>query len=517
MKESDARKVLFVRSIEEGDPAGAVLPKADRLVATRKAQLPEILISEYKTELRPLNQKEESFCVRRAELLIQTLGDIYPESRIDISSKQWKGWLSASLFFLAFFTGFIANEFESGRRLNLLAFPVIGMLIWNFAVYGYIGITLIQSNFKKNSNEILSGPIIYAVSSLSHRQMLRTIDSFSERASILNRCFLNFSREWSQLSVSIYKNHTARVMHICAVLFAVGIIGGMYVRGITTEYYAGWESTFLEPEAVHRLMGVVLAPAALITGQKLPKLERIKAIQWRDGSAGENAADWIHLFANTIFLFVILPRCFLAFAAFKREKQLQIHFLTPSAGDSYYSKLLTTRPGHKELIRFVPYSLELSDKQMVVFRSLLDQTFGWMTEIEFHRTIPYGEEDKFLNAATHAERAAECLIILFNLSSIPENEIHGTFIANLKEAIAVGHSAKQLLVAIDESHFYFRFSHQENSKERLLSRRELWKRTIGSKTLQPVFINLHNPDVDDWLISVREALTPLKDKAKKNE
>ena len=307
-------------------------------------------------------------------------------------------------------------------------------------------------------------------------------------------------------------------MHVCAVLFAVGIIGGMYIRGITTEYYAGWESTFLEPEAVQRLMSVVLAPAALISGQKLPKLDRIQAIQWRDGNAGENAADWIHLFAKTIFLFVILPRCFLSFAALKREKHLQIHFLIPSAGDSYYSKLLTFRPGQKELIRFVPYSLELSEKQMTVFRSLLDQSFGWKTEIEFHRTIPYGEEDKFLTAAAaHTETAAECLIILFNLSSIPENEIHGTFISNLKEAIAVGHSAKQLLVAIDESHFEFRFSHQENSKERLESRRKLWIRTIGSKTLRPVFFNLHNPDIDDWLMSVREALTPVKNKAKKNE
>ena len=243
MNESDARKVLFVRSIEEGDPTGVVLPKADRLVATRKAQLPEILISEYKTEQRPLNQKEESFCVRRAELLIQTLRNSYPESGIEINSKQWKGWLSNSLFFLAFFFGFIANEFESGRRLNLLAFPVIGMLIWNFAVYGYIGFTHIQCNVKKKSKEILSGPIIHAVSILSHRQMLRTSASSSERASILNRCFLNFSREWSQLSTSIYKNHTARVMHVCAVLFAVRIIGGMYIRGITTEYYPGWEST----------------------------------------------------------------------------------------------------------------------------------------------------------------------------------------------------------------------------------------------------------------------------------
>ncbi|NOG84835.1 MAG: DUF2868 domain-containing protein [Candidatus Scalindua sp. SCAELEC01] len=517
MNEYDARRVLFVRAIEKGDSAGLVLPKADRLVATRKAERPQIVISEVKATSRPLNQKEESFFLRRAELLIQILKKSFPDTRIDLREMQWKGWLTALFFVLALFFGFIANEFESGKRLNLLAFPMMGMLIWNFAVYGYIGISYISSTCKKKSTVTFNGPIIRALSSMATRQLQRNRGT-SDRASILNRCFHDFTLEWYRLSSIIYKHHAARVMHVCAVLFAVGIIGGMYMRGVTTEYYAGWESTFLEAETVQKLMNVVFMPAALVTGQQLPTLERIKAIQWRDRRVGENAAEWIHLFSKTLFLFIVLPRGALFFIAFKRERKFRAHFPIPSVEDPYFRELLTARPGQKEHILVIPYTIELADKQMEVLRSLFDQSFGWKTQTEFHDSIPYGGENKlFTEVVAHAKASADYLIILFNLSSTPEDEIHGAFIHSLKEAIANCGSTKYVLVTIDESHFVSRFSRQMNGKERLELRKKLWEKTVARDTIRPIFVDLHNPDVDDWRLNISQVLTSLKDDAKRYE
>ena len=511
MNESDARKVLFVRAIEKGDPAGLVLPKADRLVATRKAHRPEIVVCEEKTESRPLNQEEESFFVRRAESLIQTLNQCCPGARIDPGELQWKGWLTVLFFILAFFLGFIANEFESGKRLNLLAFPVMGMLIWNLAVYGYMGFSHIQSAFKKDSCATFNGPIIHVLSSVATRHLNKHRAS-ADRASILSRCFQNFIIEWSRLASSIYKSHAARVMHVCALLFAVGIIGGMYIRGVTTEYYAGWESTFLEPETVQKLMNVVFMPAALLTGQQLPTVERIKAIQWRDRRVGENAAEWIHLFSKTLFLFIVLPRGFLFFMALKRERKFRAHFPIPSADDSYFRELLTARPGQKEHVLVIPYTIELAEKQMEVLCSLFDQSFGWKTQVEFHDSIPYGGENKlFKELVARTMASAEYLIILFNLSSTPEYEIHGAFIHSLKEAVAIGNSTKKILVTIDESHFVSRFSRQLNGEERLASRKKLWEKTIAGDILRPIFVNLHNPDVEEWQLNIGKVLTSLND------
>jgi hypothetical protein len=182
--------------------------------------------------------------------------------------------------------------------------------------------------------------------------------------------------------------------------------------------------------------------------------------------------------------------------------------------DSYFRELLTARPGHKEHILVIPYTIELADKQMEVLRSLFDQSFGWKTQTEFNDSIPYGGENKlFTEVVAQTMTSAEYLIILFNLSSTPEYEIHGAFINSLKEAIANGNTTKQVLVTIDESHFVSRFSRQENGKERLELRKKLWEKTIARDTHKPIFVNLHNPDVDDWHLNICKVLTSLKDDA----
>lgn len=516
MNESDARNVLFIKAIEEGDPIGQVLPNADRVVASRKAQLPELLISEKEAGERPLKKSEERFFVRRAELLFDTLKDFYPEVEMGLSQMRWKAWFSTLLYILCFFLGFVANEFESGRRLNLLAFPIIGLLIWSFAVYGVCLFTRIRSEFIGKQEGTPKGFIIYAASILANLLLKRCGANTPDKDFILKRCFRKFINEWLKRVAPIYQNHAARVMHICAMLFALGIIGGMYLRGLEKEYYAGWESTFLEPETVHGFLSVVLGPASVVTGQKVPEIEQIKVIHWGEGHVGENAAVWIHLFATTTFIFIILPRCFLAYTAFERETELRNYFPIPNVNDVYFSKLLMVKPGQKERISVVPYTLELPDKQMEVLCSLLTQIFGIKSETEFHSTIRYGCEDEFLSGIrSHLVTPVECLIVIFNLSSIPEDEIHGDFVNGLVGAVNDNHTIKQLIIVIDEFNFESRFSHQANYEKKIESRRELWKRTVTvtKEKIKPIFINLNNPDTEDWQLNVSKALEHLKDDA----
>ena len=57
------------------------------------------------------------------------------------------------------------------------------------------------------------------------------------------------------------------------------------------------------------------------------------------GSAGENAAPWIHLYAATILLLVILPRLVLAGAASYRVRRFAQHFPIP-LDHGYFLRLL---------------------------------------------------------------------------------------------------------------------------------------------------------------------------------
>ncbi len=512
MNESDAQKVLFVKEIEEGDPTGKVLPRAERLVATSKARPPEPRISDNKPEYDQANV--ESFFVRRAELLIQTLKDFHPEARIDINPVQWKRWITTLLGILAFFLGFIANEFDSGKRLNLLAFPITIMLLWSFVVYGVNGFVYIRRRFMNSPVEGSNNSIIKTLLSQAVRILRKDIAPPTDWGYTLNSCLLNFYHKWLQFSTEIYKNHATRVMHICSVLFVLGVIGGMYLRGLETEYNAGWESTFLRPESVLWFLRIVLGPASIITGIKLPALEEVEAIHWGDGIIGENAAIWIHLFATTSILFIIIPRCFLAFNALKREMYLRANFPVSVENDPYFKKMLKVRHDKKEQVCVVPYSIELSDRQTDVLRSLIAEVYGDKTEIEFHEIVPYGGEDEFLDGVvTSEETSAACLFIIFNISSVPEDEIHGLLINRLENIFTHSDSTRPLVVVIDESHFTFRFSNQSDVKERLRLRREVWRRKTTGQKIRPLFINLHNPDIDLWQENICDALNSLNNKA----
>ncbi len=508
MNESDAQKVLFVKEIEESDPTGKVLSRAERLVVTSKAQPPEPINSGKKPEDHQV--KEKRFFVRRAELLIQILKNIHPETRIDINPIQGKGWFTFLLFIISFLTGFIANEFDSGKRLNLLAFPITIMLLWSFVVYGINGFMFIRSRLMDDSVVNSNNSIINFLLNQTIRIFRRDITPPTDWGYTLNRCLQNFYYKWIQLSTVIYKNYVTRVMHISAVFFVTGVIGGMYFRGLEREYHAGWESTFLRPESVLWFLSVVLGPASLITGLKLPGLNEIEEIRWGDGIIGENAAVWIHLFATTSILFIIIPRCFLAFNAFKRERYLRTNFPISIEDDSYFKKLLKIRHGSKEGVCVVPYSIELSNNQTDVLRSLIEQVYGYKTEIEFHKIVPYGGEDEFLaGIVTRVETSAEYLFVIFNISSIPEDEIHSALIRNLENTLTQSDSTRQVIVVIDESHFTFRFSNQSDFQERLRLRKELWGRKITGGKIKPFFLNLDNPDINIWQENICNALNSL--------
>jgi hypothetical protein len=99
-------------------------------------------------------------------------------------------------------------------------------------------------------------------------------------------------------------------MHTAAAALALGLIAGLYLRGLVMDYRAGWQSTFLDAGAVQALLGVVLAPAAWLTGVAVPEVAPLRLAPGAAASA--SAAPWIHLLAATLMLTVVLPRLLLA-------------------------------------------------------------------------------------------------------------------------------------------------------------------------------------------------------------
>src|SRR5690606_11389477 len=88
-------------------------------------------------------------------------------------------------------------------------------------------------------------------------------------------------------------------------------------------------------------------PASLLGGLEIPDVAPLRRGAGHPGIVGENAARWIHLYALTVGLFVILPRLVLGtwhtLAARARENAIDPRDL-PGTG-LYYDRLLAEALG----------------------------------------------------------------------------------------------------------------------------------------------------------------------------
>ncbi|HEY3461601.1 MAG TPA: DUF2868 domain-containing protein, partial [Casimicrobiaceae bacterium] len=88
---------------------------------------------------------------------------------------------------------------------------------------------------------------------------------------------------------------------------------------------------------------------------------------------GENAARWIHLYAATILLIVIVPRLVLAAIAWLRERRLRTHF--PLALDTpYFERLVRAWREGRLAVRVVPYSFDVPAASREGLVRLLERT-----------------------------------------------------------------------------------------------------------------------------------------------
>lgn len=89
---------------------------------------------------------------------------------------------------------------------------------------------------------------------------------------------MRFSFDWAQRSSPLLISRAARVLHLSAALLPLGIIAGLYVRGMVFEYRAGWDSTFLDAKTVYGILTFFLQPAAQLINLPLPNLVEMSAL-----------------------------------------------------------------------------------------------------------------------------------------------------------------------------------------------------------------------------------------------
>jgi hypothetical protein len=473
MNEQVARNVVLVRAIETMDQRREILSEDDRMYASRSAkELAQWQASETGSQVTA-----EHFLQQRSEQILKRIAERTPAFAAVV--KRRSGWQTLALLLpvLALLLGAGMDRIGDPHRVDLLSAPLLLMLAWNGLVYAILLVWMcVPSSTGRTAGWLQR---LAADWNSLPRKLPRKLPHG------LSAALLGFASEWMALSARLTNARLSRTLHLSAALFAVGAMLSLYARGFLSQYVAGWESTFLDAGQVHALLSALFMPAMSIFALQGFSIFDIEALRFSASTPTLGGARWVHLYAATLFLLVVLPRLTLALAANWQVRRLERHF--PLDLESPYFRKLGAQFGDQAgaapaILRVLPYSFTLDEARDQGLSAVAVQLLGESARVMLRPPIAYGEEPApggiDLNDANVTLTAA-----LFNLSATPEKENHGAFLDYLAR-----HMTRAVTVLIDESGYLERIG-----DERIATRIALWRDFCHFHQLEPTIVNLLDP------------------------
>ena len=486
MQSRQLRTVLLIHSIEETDRAGEVIPLADRADASRAALRSTSAPVTEALSSATLTPQSQAFLINRAERLLDRLRLRSPAVMHVLALAGGLTWLGRFVLVAAVMVGASLSALDGSRRINILAFPLIGLIAWNLFVYVALIVTWVRARGR--------APTGFWFAHFYGRWIAGRIESLMRHSTRYNvpltTGLRRFAGEWGAISQPLLFLRAKRLMHFAAALVAVGLIVGLYVRGVALRYEAGWESTFLGPQSAYALISLLYGPASAVSGISYGTPGEISELRWTATGGGGEAATWIHLIALTAALYIVLPRLLAAVAASFGLWRLSRKVALPASLLGYARTLLIGVGSGTvgETASVVPYAYEPKAPSIAGLESLLAATLGASLKIQVRDPVKYGEEETV--AARLAATTATWHVILMTLASTPEVENHGAFLTAWRDWLAQNATSAPLLIVIDEGPFAARMRGEAALVQRVQERRKLWREFVAGYGLRAVFVDL---------------------------
>ena len=446
MNWNDRLELLRWRAVEEADAEGELLPLTQRTEATRHVE------------------REAGFLTQRAIWLMRHASEslrLVVES-LHVPSLEpwtWIGWL------LALATGFALAELGTdpyqanvgdptfaGRLMNVLALPLMGLLLWN-AVMILTGLIM-----EWRASSTSSG-----LPKLLRRRMLSHDD---DARKLSGRIAARFHSLADPLLAAHLTSRARAWLHVGAAMLALGTIIGMYANGWSREYRVVWESTVLNQPAATRLLSSLYKPASTVFGIEIP-LHEMASMRAGPGQSPQPqpALPWIHLYASTLLLLVIVPRLALGVLTVWRGRGRVEVVWSKFDWPLHEARLRSAISGTGLVIDVLSVGWRPGEEPRDRWSKVLREHFGALALLQFH-AVPLDEADEF---ACQWRSGHAATVIVFNAASTPEVEVHPAFAREIRKALHAQNEASRLVVVLDASSLQDR-----RTTEALKTRLELW-------------------------------------------
>lgn len=494
LDERRAQAVYLVRAFEQADADGRWLESADRRRATEEA------LEEGPQPSTP--QAAAKVAASRAGRLLPELDALAPMlSGVRRVTRLGAG-LGLPVMAVAALVGLSTSALGPARHVNLLSAPLLLTLGWNLLMYvGFLLVWLLRG--RKSAPGQGFARLLAPLFTLGYlrRAVGQLRRESQEKASIVARAVSHYLNAWRSASRPLVESRARRLMHLAAMVLALSMVAGMYGRGLVYEYRATWESTFLDAQQAHRLLDTLLGPAGRLLSIPVPGLDQV--VSMRAPGDGD-AAPWIHLYAATTLMIVVLPRGLLVLVEALRAGRLRRRVPVEISG-AYFRRVLALGRGEHQRVEVVPYSVEAPPRLLEVLQTALLDLFGSRSTVHRHPSVEYGGEvPAGAGVGLGDEEGLETsCAVLFNLAQTPEAEVHGRFVEQARRRLA---GRGPVLAVVDQSRYRSKLEGTAGADERLKLRRRAWDRVLNDARARTAHVDLVSMTADEVHRELHRAL-----------
>ena len=412
MNATEFSKILLVQALEESDPHGHHLPLSTRHHATQQAR------DQHKPSPNHSSEGDLSFLATRTEIMWAFINKAFPalaqsRHRLQVNIP------TALVAIPALGAGLLINGLGESQRVNLLNFPLLLLLLWNFGIYlSTTLMPLLKSSLKTTWLDTAASWLSKMTGIYGQRYWYSVNLSDPSTVPWVQEATKRFMAIWWPHVRPAYTQHLRQLLHLGAACMALGIVLGLYIRGLALDYQATWESTFLSANQVQVFLQTLLGPAAWLLHYPFPPISEIVSLQAPQHGP---AAPWIHMWAVTALAVIVIPRSIMAWRCQRSLSQARETFVLP-LDDPYFVHLLAPDRGQGVHVDIMPYSYHPSPVAKHFWTSDFWTSLETWATIQWLPAMPFGQE---IPTWPEVSTLTRTFVVIFNAGQTPEGEGSG--------------------------------------------------------------------------------------------
>jgi hypothetical protein len=349
MRQRALQALLLAHAIEQTDLAGDAVSHDDRTQASLEA-----------ADGRPLpvadnapaqiNGDTERFLVRRADVLLARLRVRSPGIDRVLAAAAGASGLDRAVLVLGFILG-VALAFADGGRIDIFAYPLIGLVLWNLIAYAVLIVRTFRTPGKASAETVAflrDGFFRRWLARLYANRVRARIDAFITHSIGFNAPLApglrRFAADWCEVGRPVFRERVRRLLHLAAILAAAGLMAGYDFRGWILRQAAGWSSTVFGPSSAHTALVTLYGAASGVSGVRIPSAQDLLALAWTSQTTGGGpAGQWLYLIDWTAILYIVLPRLMAVILTTLTLWRRSLTLRTPASFSGYLTAVLRPR------------------------------------------------------------------------------------------------------------------------------------------------------------------------------